>query len=174
MDAMQNAEKYEKNIKKLAEKNDIDFELMKDNWIAKYEEFDNITNESSFDIDLEQFAPDEIKPFIALTINGSIIIASIPDEDGMRKVRYHSIKIRTDDSINVPEIFNAKIKGDIAISKTIVFEDVMETSFLINIKSSDDIDADSFEDEAEMITQEFTKRFEKIDEDMITKKIEDM
>lgn len=173
MNLEQAVKDYENNIKKLATKNNVDFEVMLENWEKKFEEFDNITNRYGFEEDLDQFAKDEAKPFIALTINGSIVIASELDDNGLRKVRYQSIKIRTDDSKNVPKIFNASVKDDIELKKAIVFEKTIETSFIIRIKSSENFNWDDFEETADVITQEFTRKFELIDQETITKQLEE-
>lgn len=171
MDLEKAVKDYERNISKLAEKNDIDFEIMLDNWKQKFKEFDKITDKYGFSDELDVYNSDETLPFISLTINGSILIVSEPDDDELRKVRYQSIKVRTDDSKNVPEIFRGKIKDTLRLSKPVIFENVIETSPIIMIKTSDNFDWDKFEGVAEQLTVEFTKRFEKIDNETITKQI---
>lgn len=172
MDLEQAVEEYSKNIKKLAEKNGVEYEIMLDNWQQKYEEFDTITDKYGFEEELDSFDGESANPFIALTINGSLVIASEPDEGGIRKVRYQSIKIRTDESSNVPKIFHAKIGGGVELKNSVMFEDTMETSFIIRIKTSDSIEESAFEEQAEAMTQEFTKKFELIDKETITKIID--
>lgn len=165
-------ENYSKSIKKLAEKNGIEYEVMLDNWIKKYEEFDNITNSYGIDQETDLFDKNENKPFIALTINGSIVISSAINNNQKRNVRYQSIKIRTDESKNVPEVFEDALANDVEINKKILFEKTIETSVIIRIKTADNVILDDFEEKAEQLTAEFTKVFELIDEKTITKRLE--
>lgn len=164
-------EEYIKSIKKLAEKNEVNYETMLENWKMKYEEFDKITNNYGISEEVDFFEKDEKKTLIALTINGSIIIASEPDEIGNRKVKYQAIKIRNDESKNVPEEFEDRLKNKVEINKKLIFEKTIETSIIIRIKVSDNIPIGNFEDKAEEITYEFTKVFEDIDAQTITKKM---
>ena len=83
-----------------------------------------------------------------------------------------AIKIRTDESANVPEIFNGVLSNDVSLKKTVDFENVMETSPIIMIKKSDTFNWDEFEDVADELTLVFTKRFEKIDNDTIIKNLD--
>lgn len=166
-------ENYSKSIKKLAEKNGIEYEVMLDNWIKKYEEFDNITNSYGIDQDTDLFDKNENKPFIALTINGSIVISSAINNNQKRNIRYQSIKIRTDESKNVPEYFEDNLARAVEINKKILFEKTIETSVIIRIKTADNIILDDFEEKAEQLTAEFTKVFELIDEKTITKRLEE-
>lgn len=165
-------EKYKRNIEKLAEKNNVDYDTMEENWSRKFEDFQNITDDYGFEFEHDIYEKNEINPFIAMTINGSILIVSEITENDKRKVRYQSIKIRTDESKNVPEIFEGVLKEDISINKKAVFDNMMETSPIIIIKSSDNFDWDSFEKAAEELTFEFTKKFELIDKETITKVLE--
>lgn len=165
-------EDYVKNIRKLAEKNEVDYEAMLENWKMKYEEFDKITDSYGIAEEVDFFDKNDKKTLIALTMNGSIVIASEPDETGMRKVKYQSIKIRTDESKNVPEEFEDRLKNNVEINKKILFEKTIETSMIIRIKIADNIPLNNFEEKAEEITYEFTKIFENIDSKTITKKIE--
>ena len=64
---------YKKNIEKLAEKNNVDVDVMVDNWKQKFEEFEAITDDHGFTDREEALEKDEQKPFAGLTINGSII-----------------------------------------------------------------------------------------------------
>ena len=164
---------YEKSIKKLAEKNGVEYEIMLENWEKKYSEFDNITDNYGISEEVEKFEMNENKTLIALTINGSIVIASVPNDKGVRNVRYQSIKIRTDDSKNVPEIFDDKLKNDVELNNKILFERTMETSVIIRIKTADNISLEDFEEKAEELTYEITKVFESIDEETITKRLEE-
>ncbi|MCG8571178.1 MAG: hypothetical protein MJB14_13675 [Spirochaetes bacterium] len=164
---------YQSNIEKLATKNNVDYEVMLDNWKQKFEEFDNITNRFGFVNEVEELDSSEEHPFIALTINGSIVLASEPGEDGVRKVRYQSIKIRTDGSQNVPEVFEAAMGENAKLNKSIIFVKTMETSFIITIKTADNFNWDDFEETADVMTQEFTKKFELIDQETITKQLDD-
>ncbi|HOJ63429.1 MAG TPA: hypothetical protein PLE45_03305 [Spirochaetota bacterium] len=164
-------EDYVKNIRKLAEKNGVNYEAMLENWKMKYEEFDKITDNYGIAEEIDFFDKNEKKTIIALTINGSIIIASEPDEDGVRKVKYQSIKIRTDESKNVPEEFEDKLKNNVEINKKIIFEKTIETSIIIRMKVADNISLNNFEEKADEITYEFTKVFEDIDNKTITKKL---
>ncbi len=165
---------YKVNIRKLALKNGVEYDVMLDNWKQKFEEFHNITNQYGFEDDLEEFAKDNPSPFLALTINGSIVIASKPAENDERKVRYQSIKIRTDDSSNVPEIFHAVMNDDVVLKKAITFVKTIETSFIICIKTSDSFNWDEFEEKAANLTQEFTKKFEMIDNETITRRLSEL
>jgi hypothetical protein len=163
---------YQSNIQKLADKNNVSYDLMVENWSQKYEEFDSITDNYGIMDDIEEFDKDTAMPFVAVTINGSIIVASEPDEDGKRKVRYQSIKIRTDESSNVPEIFEAPLAENIAVNKTAIFEKTIETSFLIRIKTSENFSWEDFENKADALTQEFTRKFEMFDDEMMTRQLE--
>ncbi|HBD94423.1 MAG: hypothetical protein A2015_09105 [Spirochaetes bacterium GWF1_31_7] len=165
---------YEKNITKLAEKNGVEYEVMLENWIQKFNEFDKITDKKGFSDELESYNLEEKLSLVALTINGSILIVSESNDNDERKVRYQSIKIRTDDSKNVPEVFTGKIKDAIKISKTVVFENIIETSPIIKIKSSDDFNWDEFENVADEMTREFTKQFEMIDNQTITRRLNNL
>jgi len=164
---------YVKNIRKLAEKNGVEYEAMLENWKNKYEEFDKITDKYGIAEEVDFFDKNDNKTVIALTINGSIVIASEPDEEGMRKVKYQSIKIRTDESKNVPENFEDRLKNNVEINKKMLFEKTIETSMIIRIKVANNIPITDFEEKAEEITYEFTKVFEDIDSKTITKKIEE-
>ncbi|MCG8570851.1 MAG: hypothetical protein MJB14_11995 [Spirochaetes bacterium] len=162
---------YEKNIMKLAEKNGIEFELMLDNWKQKYEIFDSITDDAGLMEEFEEFDKDNDMPLVALTVNGSIIIASKPDEMGSRKVRYLSIKLRNDESKNVPEVFNGKLTKNVHVGDAATF-DVMASSGVIAMKGADDFEFEEFEEKAEEITDQVTKVFEQLDDEMITKQLE--
>ncbi len=154
---------YEKSIKRLAEKNHVEYEVMKENWEQKYEEFDSITDNHGITDGTDILQPDEDKTIIALTINGSIVIISIPDKKGNRNIHYQSIKVRNDQSQRVPEIFKDRIKDPIELNKKIVFEKTMETSPVIRIKTAININLSDFEKKASELTQEFTKIFTNID-----------
>ncbi len=163
---------YKGTIEKLAKKNNVDYEIMLENWRTKYSEFDKITDKYGFNDVTSDYLTGDKEPFIALTVNGSILIVSEPDSECIRRVRYQSIKIRTDESANVPEIFNGVLSNDVSLKKTVNFENVMETSPIIMIKKSDTFNWDEFEDVADELTLVFTKRFEKIDNDTIIKNLE--
>lgn len=171
MELTKAVEKYEKNILKLAEKNGVEYGVMLDNWEQKFVEFDRITEKTGFSDELDEYDTNDSLPFVALTVNGSILIVSEPNDNNERKVRYQSIKIRTDDSANVPEVFTGVLENSIKLSKTAVFEKMIETSPIIRIKTSDDLDWDSFDEVADEMTVEFTRKFEMIDNNTITKRL---
>lgn len=165
------AQKYETSIKKLSEKNNVEYELMLNNWRQKLETFDSITDEAGMMEDFQNFEKDSELPLVAITVNGSIIVASNPDDDNNRKVRYLSIKIRNDESKNVPDIFTGKLTKDIKIGGQAAF-DLMSSSGVIAMKGAEDFDWEKFEDKAEYITEEVTKVFEQLDDEMITKNLD--
>ena len=128
-----------------------------------------LTEGKGFSEDLELFESNREATLVALTINGSILIVSCPDATFNRKVRYQSIRIRTDDSKNVPEIFTGRILNDVRISQNVIFEKIIETSAIIKIKSSEDCEWEEFDDVADEMSLQFTRKFEEIDANTITK-----
>ncbi len=161
---------YIKSIKRLAEKNNVEFDIMKQNWEEKYTEFSNITDSYGITEDIESADPSENKTIIALTINGSIVIISVPDRKGIRSIRYQSIRVRNDESRDVPATFNDKIKEKIELNKKIIFEKTIETSPVIRIKTAGNITLADFEQKATELTAEFTKVFSVINDKTIAVK----
>ena len=99
------------------------------------------------------------------------MIISVPDKKGVRSIRYQSIRIRSDESKNVPATFNDKIKVKIELNKKIIFEKTIETSPVIKIKTAGDITLADFEQKATELTAEFTKVFGNINDKTIAAKI---
>lgn len=169
MDLETSIKQYKKNIEKLAQKNGTEYEIMLENWESKFKDFDRITDQYGFSSDKEEYLEEERKPVIALTVNGSILIVSEAKESGERKIRYQAIKLRNDESQNVPEVMTGILKGKIALSKPALFDGVLETSPIIKIKTSNNFDWDKFESTADNFTIEVTRKFEKIDRETVTK-----
>ncbi|MBR6061388.1 MAG: hypothetical protein IKP67_04880, partial [Spirochaetales bacterium] len=93
---MMESDIYIKSIKRLAEKNNVDLDIMKENWQQKFDEFDSITDDYGITEEVDSANPNENKTIIALTINGSIVIISVPDHKGNRNIRYQAIRVRND------------------------------------------------------------------------------
>ena len=161
---------YIKSIKRLAEKNNVDFDIMKQNWEEKYDEFSSITDSYGITEEVESVSPTEDKTIIALTINGSIVIISVPDRKGSRSIRYQSIRVRNDESRDVPATFSDKIRNTIEKNKKIIFEKTIETSPVIRIKTAGNITLADFEQKATELTAEFTKVFSGINDKTIAVK----
>ncbi|MBR3732028.1 MAG: hypothetical protein IKQ61_03745 [Spirochaetales bacterium] len=168
---MMESDIYIKSIKRLAEKNNVDLDIMKENWQQKFDEFDSITDDYGITEEVDRADPNENKTIIALTINGSIVIISVPDHKGNRNIRYQAIRVRNDESANVPATFTDKIKQPIEKNKKILFEKTIETSPVIRIKTAGDITLADFEQKATELTAEFTKVFGNINDKTITAKV---
>ena len=78
MSAENISNEYIKSIERLAKKNNIPLDAMIKYWKNKYETFNDITDKYDFHYDEKFYPKDSSRPFIALTVNGSIIIASAP------------------------------------------------------------------------------------------------
>ena len=167
---MNESDIYVKSIKRLAEKNHVDFDIMKQNWEEKYDEFSSITDSYGITEEVESVSPTEDKTIIALTINGSIVIISVPDRKGSRSIRYQSIRVRNDESRDVPATFSDKIRDTIEKNKKIIFEKTIETSPVIRIKTAGNITLADFEQTATELTAEFTKVFSGINDKTIAVK----
>jgi ribosomal protein S17E len=143
---------------------------MKQNWEEKYDEFSSITDSYGITEEVESVSPTEDKTIIALTINGSIVIISVPDRKGSRSIRYQSIRVRNDESRDVPATFSDKIRDTIEKNKKIIFEKTIETSPVIRIKTAGNITLADFEQKATELTAEFTKVFSVINDKTIAVK----
>ena len=103
MSSDEKSNEYIKNIELLAKKNNIPTDVMLKSWKNKYTTFGEITDKYDFYNEVKFYSKDSALPFIALTVNGSIIIASTPQNNGNREIQYLPIEIRSDDSCCIPK-----------------------------------------------------------------------
>lgn len=157
---------YKKNIEHLAKKNNVPFDVMLKYWQDKYIAFDEITDKYDFCYEEKFYSKDSVRPFIALTVNGSILIVSATQHDGMRKIQYLPIEIRSDDSIAVPKEAKGKLSEHVEYLKKADFENLFSTSPIIRIKTADELDEAIFEAKTMQFTREITSVFTKINSDI--------
>lgn len=166
MSAENTSNEYIKNIERLAKKNNIPINIMTKYWKDKYEIFGDITNKYDFCYDQKFYSKDSEKPFIALTVNGSIIIASAPQTNDLREIQYLPIEIRNDDSNTVPQKTKGKLSDNLEFFKKADFENLFSTSPIIRIKTADELNKDIFDEKTAQFTKEITNVFTKIHSDI--------
>lgn len=158
---------YIKNIEHLAKKNNVPSDIMIKYWQDKYIAFSEITDKYNFRNETKMYSNDSALPFIALTINGSIVIASSPQSDGQREIQYLPIEIRCDESNVVPKKAKGKLTGHVEYLKKLDFENLFSTSPVIKIKTSDELNKTLPDEETAQLTKEITDVFTKINSDMV-------
>ncbi|MCH5150974.1 MAG: hypothetical protein J1G30_09940 [Spirochaetales bacterium] len=159
--------KYIRNIERLAKKNNVLPDVMIKYWQDKCAVFDEITDTYNFCNETKMYSNDSVQPFIALTINGSIIIASSAQSDRQREIQYLPIEIRCDESSIVPKKANGKLSGHVEYLKKIDFENLFSTSPVIKIKTADEPDKKLSAEKTAQFTKEITDVFTKINNDMM-------
>ena len=165
MSAENISNEYIKSIERLAKKNNIPLDAMIKYWKNKYETFNDITDKYDFHYDEKFYPKDSSRPFIALTVNGSIIIASAPN-NGLREIQYLPIEIRNDGSNSVPQKTKGKLADHLEYLEKADFENLFSTSPVIRIKTADELNREIFEEKTAQFTKEITDAFTKINEDI--------
>lgn len=166
MSTEEKSNEYIKNIEHLAKKNNVPTDTMLKYWQEKYAAFEEITDKYNFCNETKFYPNDSLLPFTALTINGSIVIASSAQESGLRNIQYIPIAIRCDESNIVPKKAKGKLAGDVEYLKKIDFENLFSTSPVIKIKTADKPNNELPDEETKQFTKEITDVFTKINTNM--------
>lgn len=166
MSTEEKSNEYIKNIEHLAKKNNVPTDTMMKYWQDKYAAFEEITDKYNFCNDTNFYPNDSQLPFTALTINGSIIIVSSAQSNGLRNIQYIPIEIRCDESNIVPKKTKGKLTDNVEYMKKIDFENLFSTSPVIKIKTADEPNNELPDDKTEQFTKEITDAFTKINTDM--------
>ena len=166
MSSEEKSNEYIKNIELLAKKNNVTTDVMLKFWKDKYTTFGEITDKYDFYNEVKFYSKDSTLPFIALTVNGSIIIASTPQNNGNREIQYLPIEIRCDDSCCIPKKTKGKLSEHLEYLKKADFENLFSTSPIIRIKTADELNKEIFEEKTAQFTKEITDAFTKINSNL--------
>lgn len=166
MSAEEKSNEYIKNIEHLAKKNNVPADIMMKYWQEKYAAFEEITDKYNFCNETKFYPNDSPLPFTALTINGSIIIASSAQSNGLRNIQYIPIEIRCDESNIVPKKAKGKLADSVEYLKKIDFENLFSTSPIIKIKTADEPNEELPDEKTAQFTKEITDVFTKINSEM--------